>query len=138
MQAFKWLLGTVLLSLATAHAQCPVVSVMIKGHVENAPPNARVRVQLIFDHNRPGASADTTLENGSFHVPIEFLTQSSRPMLTNLTPRCERKPKNVSIKLLVGDEERDRVTLDFPHDFKMTDSTGYTTQSEVVLSDRGR
>src|SRR5579884_2475678 len=70
MQAFKWLLGSVLLSLATAHAQCPVVSVMVKGRVENAPPNARVRVQLIFDHNRPGASADTTLENASSHVPI--------------------------------------------------------------------
>lgn len=130
----KSLIVTTLLSLAAANAQCPVDSVMIKGRVENAPANARVRVQLIFDQGRPGVSADTTVENGSFRVPIEFLTQSSRPLLANLKPKCERKPKNVTIKLLAGDEERDRVTLNFPHDFKMIDLTAYTPQSEVVLN----
>ncbi|HVN19271.1 MAG TPA: hypothetical protein VMU05_10875, partial [Dongiaceae bacterium] len=82
--AVKYFLFPVVLGFAIAHAQCPVDTVIVKGRVEQAPHNSRVRAQLIFGKDQPGASAEASLENGAFRLPIEFLTQSSHPILTNL------------------------------------------------------
>jgi len=122
-----------LASSAIACAQCPVNTVMVKGRVENPPRDSKVRVQLVYAKDQPGESAETTVENGTFRLPVEFLTQSSRPLLKNLKPKCDRKPLDVIIKLLEGDQERFEVTLKFAHAFTMPDPTAYTPRSEIVL-----
>ncbi len=125
-----------LLFLATGtlvSAQCPVDTVLVKGRVENPSRNAKVRVQLIFANGQPGPAAETAPEGGALRLPIEFLTQSTRPLLRNLKPKCDRKPTSVVVKLLAGDQEVSQVTLNFPRDFNELDPTAYTPRSEVVL-----
>ena len=68
-----------------------------------------------------------------FGVSAEFLTQSSKPLLKNVKPKCDRKPTSVVFTLFEEDEKHDEITLDFAHDFKMTDASAYTPKSEVVL-----
>jgi predicted oxidoreductase (fatty acid repression mutant protein) len=138
LTSLKSLVFPIVLTGAIAHAQCPVNTVFIKGRVQNVPPNSRVRAQLIFAKNQRGASAEATLNSESFRIPIEFITQSSRPVLSNLRPKCDRRPQAAIVKLLEGDQELDRVTLDFRHDFKMTDPTAFTSQSEVILNDHSK
>jgi hypothetical protein len=121
------------LLLASAAAQCPVHTIILKGHVDNPAPNFRVRVQLSYPKQPSGESAETTLQDESFRFPIEFLTQSTRPFLRNLKPTCDRKPNLVIVTLLAGNEERSQITLDFPRDFTMADASAYTPSSEIVL-----
>jgi hypothetical protein len=118
---------------AAAHAQCPIHTVMVRGRVENPAPNSRIRAQLSYPKQHPGESAEATLEDGSFRLPIEFLTQSSKPFLKNLKPKCDRKPSEVVITLLIGDTAKNQITLSFPRDFVMTDASAYTPNSEIVL-----
>lgn len=127
-----------LLVVATygAAAQCPVDTIIVKGRVENAPPDAKVQVRLVYAKDKPGESVQTTVADGNFRMSVEFLTQSSRPLLANLKPKCERKPRSVVFTLFEGDQQRDELTLDFPHDFRMTDPTAYSPQSDVVLKSR--
>ena len=123
--------------LATsALAQCPVYTVIIKGRVEDPLRHAHVRVKLLYAKDQPGESAETTVENGSFRLPIEFLSESTRPLLRNLKPKCDRKPRTVTITLLEGDEEQNEITLDFAHAFQMTDFSAYAPKSEVVLKSK--
>ncbi len=75
-----------------------------------------------------------TIENGTFSIPIEFLTQSRRPVVNGLLEKCNRRPKTVIVKLVVDDQESDSVSLDFAKDFKMADSSAYTLRSELVLN----
>jgi hypothetical protein len=125
---FTWLAGT-----AIASAQCPVDTVIVKGRVENSTRDSKVRVQLMFANDQPGPSAETAPQDGTFRLPIEFLTQSTRPLLTNLKPKCDRRPISVVIRWLAGDQEIASLTLDFKRDFKMTDFSAYMPQSDIVL-----
>jgi len=123
-----------LFTTAAGYAQCPVDQIMLKGRVENPAPNVRVRAQLVYPKQQSGESAETTVEEGYFHLPIEFLTQSSRPLIKNLRAKCGRKPSEVVITLLTGDIEKNQITLDFPRDFTMTDASAYAPQKEIVLN----
>lgn len=126
--------ASLLLITAAGHAQCPVNQMMLKGRVENPAPNICVRVQLLYPKQQSGESAETTVEGGTFHLPIEFLTQSSKPLIRNLKPKCERKPSEVVITLLTGDSEMKQMTLDFPRDFTMTDASAYAPQKEIAFN----
>ena len=73
---------------------------------------------------------------GGVSTAILVLPAGIVPLLANLKPKCDRKPREVVFTLFEGDQQRDELTLDFPHDFKMTDPTAYSPQSEVVLKAR--
>ena len=118
---------------ALSHAQCSVDVVIVNGRVEHAPRNASVRVQLVYPKQKKGELGETTLEGGSFRMQIPFLTQSSRPVLTNLPAKCHRKPETVIVTLVEGDQEYDHVFLDLARDFKLADSSAYAPRSEIVL-----
>ncbi|MGB2603655.1 MAG: hypothetical protein WBC78_08675 [Candidatus Sulfotelmatobacter sp.] len=127
-----------LIACAFAHALCSVDTVVVRGQVNHAPRNAKVRVQLIFskEHAKEqlGDSGETTIENDTFSVPIEFLTQSHKPVLMGMGEKCGRKPKTVVITLVEGDQEYDHVSLDFAKDFQIADPTAYTLRSKLVLN----
>ena len=128
------ILSTSLALCAIAHAQCPVNTVIVKGHVvENANAHSKVRVQLVYPKEKPGEAGEVTVEDGTFQIPIEFVTIQSS-IFTNLPKRCGRKPKTVVITLLENDRESDQVSLDFAKSFKMADPSAYTLRSEVVLN----
>jgi hypothetical protein len=123
-----------LLAARIAHADCPINTVILKGRVEHASRDARVRVQLLYSKDLPGESGETSVENGTFSIPIEFLTLSKRPLLRNLPEKCNRKPRTVNITLIDADQEFDPVALDFAKDFKMADLSAYTLRSDLVLN----
>jgi hypothetical protein len=127
------LLFVLLAGATAASAQCSVDTVIVKGRVENSTRDSKVRVQLIFANDQPGPAAEAAPEDGTFRLPVEFLTQSTRPLLTNLKPKCDRRPKSVVVKWLAGDQEITRLTLDFKRDFKMTDFSAYMPQSDILL-----
>ena|SRR5437016_5292507 len=118
----------------TFAAACSVDVVIVKGRVDHPSGNATVRVQLVYAKNMVGESGEVTIENGAFSIPIEFLTQSRRPVVNGLMEKCSRRPKTVIVKLVEGDHEYDNVSLDFAKDFKMADSSAYTLRSELVLN----
>jgi hypothetical protein len=91
-------------------------------------------MQLIFEKGQTLDSTEATVENGTFNIPVEFLTQSHRPVFMGIGEKCDRKPKTVTVRLLTGDQEYDRVSLDFAKDFRMVDATTYMPQSEIVLN----
>ena len=134
IKSARTLMCALLLALA-AHAQCPVHTIILKGRVDNPAPNSRVRVQLSYPKQQSGESAEATLQDGSFRLPIEFLTQSSRPFLRNLKPKCDRKPNAVIVTLLAGNEEKNQITLDFVRDLAMIDASAYAPRSEIVFKD---
>jgi hypothetical protein len=122
---------------AAARAECPVDTVVVRGRIEHAPANAKISVQLVYAKNQGGDSAEATLpEDGQFNIPVEFLTQSRRPLINELFEKCERKPRSVIVTLMSGDPPReyDRVALDFAKDFRISDPSSYTLRSEVVLN----
>ena len=144
----------VTLTASLIQAQCPVNSIAIKGRVEHPPRNATVRVQLFYppdphkklppgvDEPRPqaGEAAEAVLDGDAFTVPVEYLTNDSRTVLT-FKPGCARKPQSVVVTLKASDnssgndqQEYDHVTLDFPRDFKSDDSQHYMLRSELVLN----
>jgi hypothetical protein len=119
-----------------AYAVCSVDVVIVTGQVNHAPNNAIVRVQLVYSGDVAADSGDVTVENGRFSIPIEFLTQSRRPVVNGFLEKCNRSPKTVIVTLVESgqDHEYDRVSLDFAKDFKMADSNAYyTLKSELVL-----
>ncbi len=125
-----------LLNNHQAYAECPVNSVVVKGRVENPPENARVRAQLVYPDHRGGDVGEVILEGADFTLPIEFLTQSRKPILIgSLGEKCNRKPETVIVTLVGSDPAReyDRVSLELAADFKKTDSGAYTVRSEVTL-----
>jgi len=122
-----------LVSCAIAHARCPVDVVMVRGRVDHAPGNAKVRVQLVFAKD-VAESGEVTVEDGAFSIPIEFLTQSRRPVVNGILEKCDRRPKIVTVTLMEGDREYDSVSLDFAKDFRMADSSSYALRSELVLN----
>jgi hypothetical protein len=126
------ILGVCLLLCAFARAQCPVNTVIVKGRVENANTNSKVRVRLAYPKEKPGESGEVNVEDGAFRIPIEFVTGRSS-IFSNLPKRCGRKPKTIIITLLENDQELDEVELDFTRDFKMADPSAYILRSELVL-----
>jgi hypothetical protein len=121
------------MTIAFVHAQCPVNTVMVRGRVDNPPANAKVQVHLLYSKQQPGESAEATLEGDSFRIPVEFLTQSSKPLLANLHAKCDRKPKTVVVTLLSGDQQSAQVSLDLLKDFDHLDASAYTTRQEIIL-----
>ena len=75
------------------------------------------------------------VEDGTFSLPIEFLTQSRRPVVNGLFEKCDRKPTSVVVTLVENgrDQEDDRVSLDLARDFKKADPSAYDLRSEIVL-----
>ena len=98
------------------------------------PATPKYTSSLSLRKSNWGDSGETTIENDTFSVPIEFLTQSHKPVLMGLGEKCDRKPKTVVITLIEGDEEYDRVSLDFAKDFQIADPTAYTLRSKLVLN----
>jgi hypothetical protein len=130
------ILSGALIVCTCAYGLCPVDVIVVRGRVDHAPNNAKVRVQLIYSKDVAGDSSEATVENGTFSIPIEFLTQSRRPLVNRILEKCDRRPKAVIVTLLEAgqDHEHDRVSLDFAKDFKMADSSAYVVRSEVVLN----
>jgi hypothetical protein len=115
---------------------CPVGVVLVKGRVEHLPGNARVRVQLVYPRNLGGDSGEATSVAINFSVPVEFITQSRRPLLVGtFREKCDRRPKTVIVTLVGGDpaQEYNRLSLDLARDFRKTDSNTYALKSEIVL-----
>ena len=123
---------------AFALSRCPVDTIIVKGRVDHAPRHASVRVQLVYPKQQIGESGEVTIVDGAFNIPIEFLTQSRRPVVNGLFEKCDRKPKTVVVTLVVRgydqDADGDRVSLDLAHDFMMTDASAYALKSELVLN----
>ena len=125
-----------LLASTIAHAGCAIDVVMVRGRVEHAPRGARVRVELVYPHKAGGDSGETMLEGAEFTLPVDFLTQSRRPVLIGeWRQKCDRKPETVVVTLMGGNplQEYDRVSLKLSSDFKQTDPSGYAMKSEIVL-----
>jgi hypothetical protein len=128
------ILCVILIACTIALAECPVDTVIVKGRVEHAPSNAKVRVLLIYTKEIPGESAEASLENGTFTIPIEFLTLGRHSTIRNLPEKCDRKPIAVNITLMGGDHDYDPVSLYFAKDFKVADPSAYILRSELVLN----
>ena len=120
---------------AFAHAGCQVDVVKVKGRIDQMPRHARVRVQLVYPKGQLGESGEVMVEDGTFSIPIEFLTQSRRPVVNGLFEKCDRKPTGVVVTLVENgrDQEDDRVSLDLARDFKKADPSAYDLRSEIVL-----
>ena len=125
---------------APAHALCSTNVVILKGHVDNAPDNSSVRVQLFYPKQKEaGDSGEVTVEEGTFRIQIPYLTQSRAPVLLgSLHEKCDRKPQAVVVTLIKEDTEYDRVSLDFGKDFRMVDPSAYIVNSDVMLRGIGR
>ncbi len=125
-----------LIACTLGHAMCPVDVVVVKGRIEHLPDNAAVRVQLVYPGNLGGDTGEATSVDVNFTVPVEFITQSRRPLLVGtFREKCDRKPETVIVTLVGRDpaHEYDRVSLDLARDFKKTDSNTYRLKSEIVL-----
>jgi len=119
-----------------AHVGCAIDVVVVKGRVEHAPRGATVRVELVYPHNAGSDSSETTREATQATLPVDFLTQSRKPVLVGeWRQKCDRKPETVVVTLMGGDplQEYDRVSLKLSSDFKQTDPSGYALKSEIVL-----
>jgi hypothetical protein len=134
------ILSLALIASPLAHAGCSLDVVNLRGRVDHAPSNAKVRVQLVYARDVAGESGEATVENGRFRIPIDFLTQSRRPVVNGILEKCDRRPKTVIVTLVGSDQdhenerEYDRVSLDFAKDFRMADPTAYALRSELVLN----
>ena len=135
-RVFAGVLFFSLIACALGRASCPVGVVVVKGRVEHLPGDARVRVQLVYPGNLGGDSGEATSVDINFTVPVEFITQSRRPLLVGtFHEKCDRKPETVIVTLLGGNpvQEYSRLSLDLARDFRKTDSNTYALKSEIVL-----
>ena len=122
-----------LIGCSIAYAECPVDTVILKGRVEHATGGAKVRVLLVYRKAVTGESGEASVEDGTFRIPIEFLTLSKRPLLRNLPEKCDRKPRTINVTLIEGDQESESLSLDLVRDFKLADPSAYALRSELVL-----
>ncbi len=120
------------------YARCSPNTVIVKGHIRNAPRGAKVRVVLLYTE-QAGESGDVIPIGAGFTLQIPFLTESRPPLLVgSFRQKCDRKPKTVLVTLLVkdpsgDDQEYDRVSLDFSKDFTQADASAYSSRAEVTL-----
>jgi hypothetical protein len=104
-----------LIVCSIAVAECAVDVVTVKVRVEHSPRNAKVRVQLVYANGQVEDCAEATIDGSTFKIPVDFLTQSRRPLLVGtFREKCDRKPKTVVVALWDGDQEDNRVSLNFP------------------------
>jgi hypothetical protein len=123
-----------LVASAPVRAECPVGTVIVKGRVEHVARNATVRVQLVYSKDEHQESAEATLDRDRFSIPVEFLTQSRKPVLLGtLREKCDRRPTEVIVTLSAGDQRFDQLSLDLTREFKKVDVNTYAARSEVVL-----
>jgi hypothetical protein len=145
-----------LMACMLAYAQCPVDSIRIKGRVEHLPRNASVLVQLFFapdphagkrgndlpENTRRGESAEAILDGATFSVPVEFVTNNRRPVMS-FGSRCDRKPQTVVVTL-TGEEKTGESKTDASKndEYKLndskTDARHYILRSDLVLDGEGR
>ncbi len=133
---FAELLCLGLLASAIAHAKCATDVVVVKGRVEHPPRGATVRVELVYPSGAGRDTGEATLEGPEFTVPVDFFTQSRRPVLIGeWLERCDRKPETVVVTLVGSDppQEYDRVSLKLRSNFTQTDPGAYALKSEIVL-----
>jgi len=124
-----------LIACTFAQAVCSVDVVVVRGRVDHAPDKSKVHVQLLYPKGMAGESGDVAIENGTFSIPIEFLTQSRRPVVNGMLEKCNRRPSAVIVTLVENDggREYDRIVLNFSKDFRLADPTAYALRSELVL-----
>lgn len=143
-----------LIACPLMYGQCPVNSIVLKGRVERPPRNASVRVVLMYppdrhaknlpgtdmqNNERTGESAEAILDGDSFTIPVEFLTNDNRTEMT-FKSKCNRQPQTVVVTLKKtdnsggNDQELERISLDFPREFKSDDSKHYMLRSDLVLN----
>jgi hypothetical protein len=99
------LCGAALLALIfclPARAECLSKTLLVKGRVEHAPAGATVHVELVYPKKLGGDTGETTLDEGRFRIPVQFLTQSHRPGLNGLFEKCDRKPSSIRVSLVRG------------------------------------
>lgn len=127
------LFSIAVISSVLCFGSCPVDHVILSGHVEDAPEKGSVNVQLVYAKVGAADTAELSLDGVRFRVEVPFLTQSRGPVLDGLGGKCKRKPETVVVRLIEGEREQDRVSLDFPGDFVKSDSTSYVPRSQIVL-----
>lgn len=125
----------VLTACAFAQPVCPIDEIVVKGRMDHPPSNAKVRVQLVFAKDTLGESGDITPETDKFTVPVDFLTESRKPIVNGSFGKCGRKPVTVIVTLLDGKRQReyDRISLDVAKDFNKVSPSTYL-KSDVLLS----
>ncbi len=122
------------LLITFSFAGCPLDEVIVKGRIVNAPPDAVVRVQLVYARQQVGDSTEVKLDKDTFAIKVPFYTQSRAPVINgNLFEKCNRKPKTVIVSLIGGAREYDRVSLDMAKDFTTPYPSAYILRSEIVL-----
>jgi len=139
-RAFAGLLCFGLLASAITYAKCATDVVVVRGRVEHAPRGAKVRVELVYRYKAGGDTGETTLEGPEFRVPVDFFTQSRRPVLIGeWLEKCDREPETVVVTLIASEppQEYDRVTLRLRSDFRQSDPGEYALKSEIVLKGPG-
>jgi hypothetical protein len=83
----------VIASGTLVYATCPIDMVIVKGRVDDPPPNATVRVQLVYSNKRGGDSGDLRLEKAVFVLQVPFFTQSRAPKLWGYIIAGEVRPQ---------------------------------------------
>jgi len=135
-KTLRSILVFLLSSCTAALAVCPVDEVVVKGHVIDPPSNAKVLVQLVYANNVVGESGDTTLDGEKFTLPLDFLTESRRPIVNRSFGKCSRRPTTVIVRLAGGENSHsyDTVSLDFAKDFRLIYGGTYALKSDLVLN----
>ena len=136
LRAVSFVVCGVAISLvsATQSFACNPKSVLVHGHIENRSSSAAVLVELVYQKNLVGESDRLILDSETFKTRITFSTQGkSIDLVGHEVGKCGRQPLRVAVVLVEGDQELDRVILNFPHDFHLTDASEYAVREEVVL-----
>ena len=135
---------------AQNHRLCPVYYPNLPAFGSRTMPGAlrhssRTRHQSCPQLNDPRAAALSKQEAWRIsrtHPGKRLVPHSDRipdakqsPVACEPATKCGRKPQGVVVSLLVGEQERDSVSLKFPADFDQPDPSDYVVRSEVVLED---
>jgi len=125
------------LLLLSAVAFCTDKTVLINGRVAPRVPGLSIRAELVYDNDDRGNPTDIEVTGSTFRVRMEyrdFGRSDCEVLIHPFTGGCERKLKQVIVRLMDGNREVDRTTLNVPKDFRSGDRTELIVRSEVVLS----
>ena len=93
-----------------------------------------MRIELLYPRSKVGESDTLILSGSSFRSRITFLTQSRAPKLMGeLFEKCDRKPNQVSVAVMIGEQPIDHVTLNVGKDFTVPYVGELATREDVVL-----